>query len=191
MNLSPTIVPKSDQLNADDLIGGPLTIRINAVKSGNAEQPVSIYYDGDNGRPYKPSKGMRRVLVSMWGSDGAAYIGRRLTLYRDPTVTFGPDTTGGIRISHASDIVEPVELALTVKRGKRKPFVVEPLVAEKQPQFDLQSLFDVGEANARQGSKALREWWMTLPAAAKPTLKPKLDDSWKQLAEAADAKEAA
>lgn len=190
MNLSQTIVPKSDQLNADDLIGGPLTIKINAVKYGSTEQPVSIYYDGDNGRPYKPSKGMRRVLVAMWGIEGADYVGRRLTLYRDPTVTFGPDTTGGIRISHASDIAAPVELALTVKRGKRKPFIVEPLPVEKAAQFDVQSLLDLGEAKARQGSKALREWWMTLPAAAKHTLKAKLDESWKQLAEAADTKEA-
>jgi len=51
-------------------------------------------------------------------------------LYCDKTITFGPDTTGGIRISHASDISEPLEIALTVKRGKRRPFRVEPLVVD-------------------------------------------------------------
>ena len=63
MDLSQTIIPKSDQLNADDLIAGPRTIRITAVSTGNAEQPVVINYEGDNGRPYKPSKSMRRILV--------------------------------------------------------------------------------------------------------------------------------
>jgi hypothetical protein len=42
-----------------------------------------------------------------------------------PAVGFG---TGGIRISHATDISGPVTVALTVKRGKRKPFVVQSLV---------------------------------------------------------------
>lgn len=100
MDLSQTIIPKSDQLNADDLIGGTRTIRISSVSAGNAEQPVVIHFDGDNGRPYKPGKSMRRVLVCLWGNDSAAYIGRRLTLYRDPSVKFGGEDVGGIRISH-------------------------------------------------------------------------------------------
>lgn len=185
MNLSNTITPKSDQLNADDLIAGPRTIKITGVESGAAEQPVSIRYEGDNGRPYKPGKSMRRVLVHLWGSEGAAYVGRRLTLYRDPTITFGPDTTGGIRISHASDITEAQEMALTVKRGKRKPFRVEPLVAESVP-LDLAALMEMGEVKAKAGTKVLREWWLSLPTAARPSLKPTLDGEWKQLAEAAD-----
>lgn len=164
MNLSATIIPKSDQLNADDLIAGPRTIKITAVESGSAEQPVMIRYEGDNGRPYKPGKSMRRVLVTAWGSDGAAYVGRRLTLYCDKTITFGPDTTGGIRISHASDISEPLEIALTVKRGKRKPFRVEPLPAEKAatpppaPRA-LDELVAAGDAIAATGVDAYAQWW--------------------------------
>jgi hypothetical protein len=42
MNLENTIIPKSDQLNADDLIGGPRTITITGVKAGTPEQPVTI-----------------------------------------------------------------------------------------------------------------------------------------------------
>lgn len=181
MNLSTTIIPKSDQLNADDLLAGPRTIKITAVESGSAEQPVCIRYEGDNGRPYKPGKSMRRVLVGMWGSDGSAYLGRRLTLYCDKTVTFGPDTTGGIRISHASGITEPFELALTVKRGKRKPFRVEPMPASDT--VDIAALTELGAAKAREGLESLRAWWATLPASAKTALKPKLDGEWKQTAE--------
>jgi hypothetical protein len=191
MNLSNTIIPKSDQLNADDLIAGPRTIKITAVESGSSEQPVLIRYEGDNGRPYKPGKSMRRVLVAMWGSEGSAYVGRRLTLYCDKTITFGPETTGGIRISHASDISEPVELALTVKRGKRKPFRVEPLPAEhksgaENESFDVQTLSDVGDTKSHQGIAALQAWWGTLPSGAKKALKPKLDGEWKANAQAKD-----
>lgn len=183
MNLSSTIIPKSDQLNADDLLSGPRTIKITAVQAGNAEQPVSIHYEGDNGRPYKPGKSMRRVLVAMWGSEGSAYIGRSLTLYCDPEITFGPDKTGGIRISHATNIPEQMSIALTVKRGKRKPFTVQPLVIEQAPQVDIQALSDVGDTKAREGIDALKTWWSTLPAGAKTALKSKLDGEWKKTAE--------
>ena len=129
---------------------------------------------------------MRRVLVAMWGSEGSAYIGRRLTLYCDKEITFGPDKTGGIRISHASDIAETVEIALTVKRGKRKPFRVEPLAAEKAAEpVDLQALSDVGETKAREGLGSLKFWWTSLSPAVQKALKPKLDGEWKQLAERA------
>lgn len=103
-DLSATIDPKSNQMNADDLIGGPKTITITRVSANQSstEQPIAISYQGDNGKPYFPCKSMRRVLVSVWGKDGAAYAGRSLTLYRDPTVTWGGLAVGGIRISHMS-----------------------------------------------------------------------------------------
>jgi hypothetical protein len=170
MNLTNTIIPKSDQLNADDLISGPRTIRITGVEAGSAEQPVAIHYEGGTGRPYKPSKSMRRVLVAIWGTDGNAYVGRSLTIYRDPLIKFGGDAVGGIRISHASDIEETVCIALTESRGKRKPFRVQPLVAEKAPApaavsaGDLQALIDVGDSKAREGLDALGSWWKSLPA---------------------------
>lgn len=165
MNLTNTIIPKSDQLNADDLIAGPRTIKITAVEAGNsAEQPVTIRFAGDDGRPYKPGKSMRRVLVALWGAEGSAYVGRRLTLYCDKSITFGPDTTGGIRISHASDIAGTLELALTVKRGKRKMFRVEPLAPEKvlTAARALEELTKEGDTAASQGLDSLKSWWTKL-----------------------------
>ena len=136
MNLTNTIIPKSDQLNADDLLSGPRTVRITDVQAGSAEMPVHIHYEGDNGRPYKPGKSMRRVFVSMWGSDSKAYIGQRITLYCDPSVKFGGQAVGGIRISHATGIKETLHLALTETRGKRKAHKVEPLPADEPPAID-------------------------------------------------------
>lgn len=183
MNLSHTIIPKADQQNADDFISGPRTIRITEVRAGTTEQPVNIYFEGDGGRPYRPGKSMRRVLVEIWGADSAAYIGRRLTLFRDPDVKFGGDDVGGIRISHASDIAREVRMALTVTRGKRKPYSVEPLPAE-QP-VDLQSLTDTGGSKAKEGTAALRAWFTSLAPAARAAVKPTLDE-WKRIAEESD-----
>jgi len=133
-DLSRTIIPKSDQMNSDDLISGPITVTITkvAANEGTAEQPISIFYEGDGGKPYKPCKSMRRVMVQIWGSDGSKYPGRSMTLYRDPTVKWGGLEVGGIRISHMSDIDSQVTMALTATKSQRKPYIVKPLVMEKK-----------------------------------------------------------
>lgn len=127
MDMSTSIEPRSDQLNADDLIAGPRTVTIDRVSEGAAEQPFDFHLVETPGRAYRPSKTMRRVIVAGWGSDTRVFAGRRLTLYREPTIRFGKDEVGGIRISHMSHITGPLKLQLTVSRGKRDPFVVQPL----------------------------------------------------------------
>jgi hypothetical protein len=127
MDLTESIAPKSDQLNAEDLLTGPRTFTIEKVSAGNPEQPVNVHLVELPGRPYRPSKSMRRILVSAWGKDSSVYTGRRLTLYRDPEVTFGRDKVGGIKISHLSHIEKRMTVALTVTRGKRAMTAVEPL----------------------------------------------------------------
>ena len=133
MDMRPTITPKSDQLNADDLIAGPRTVTITGVKAAprSAEQPVAVYFEGDNGKPYMPCKSMRRVMVAVWGPDASQYAGRSMTLFRDPTVTWGGMEVGGIRISHMTDMEAPVVLALTATKKARKPHRVLPLVVAK------------------------------------------------------------
>lgn len=129
MDLADTIIPKSDQLNADDLIAGPMTIRISAVsRASTPEQPLSLAFDGDGGKPYKPCKSMRRVLIRCWGSDGTKWAGRSMSIYRDDRVRFGGAEVGGIRISHVSHIDGPIRLALTETKAKRVPYQVLPLV---------------------------------------------------------------
>lgn len=132
MDLTSSIIPKSDQLNADDLIAHPVTVTVKDVTQGTAEQPVNVNLVEYPGRPYKPSKSMRRVMVAAWGADTKNYAGRRLTLYRNPLIKFGGEAVGGIEISHASDIDKPVTIALTVSRGKRKDFTIKPLETTAQ-----------------------------------------------------------
>jgi hypothetical protein len=155
MDLTASIAPKSDQLNAEDFLTGPRTFTIESVTKGSAEQPFDFHLVEAPGRAYRPSKSMRRVLVTAWGSEGSVYAGRRLTLYRDPEVTFGRDKVGGIKISHLSDIDKPMSLALTVTRGKRAAHKVEPLIEAAPAQ---------GEPTADQVAACvvpgtLRDWW--------------------------------
>lgn len=127
MDISETTAPRSDQLNFDDVSASTVTVTISEVRAGSAEQPVEIHLAEFPGRPFKPSKSMRRVFVNAWGPDSKAYVGRRMTLYGDPSVKFGGQTVGGIRISHMSHISKKLTLALTVTRGKRAPYSVDPL----------------------------------------------------------------
>lgn len=132
-DLSPLAEPKSDQLNADDLIGGPITVTVTGVVHGpDAQQAVEIQLAGH--KPYRPCKSMRRVLIAVWGPRPAEWPPQaRMTLYRDPGVKFGGMEVGGIRISHMSGIDQPVSLALTVTRAKRMRYTVQPLAGEERP----------------------------------------------------------
>lgn len=153
-NLRDTIVPKSDQLNADDLIGATRDITITAVRRGESpDQPVSIHYDGDSGRPYKPCKSMRRVMIHAWGDDGRAWVGERVRLYCDPEVMFGGVKVGGIRISHMTGIPSTQHISLTQTRGKRKPYTVEPLTIPAYPVADFDKNFPKWAAAIREGKK--------------------------------------
>ena len=128
IDISHTIVPKSDQLNADRLIASPLTItvtRVTAAASG--DQPVSIFYEGDKGRPYKPCLTMRKLLAFAWTENAATWIGRAMTLYHEPSVTWGGAEVGGIRISHMSDIPKNIKVSLAKSKAKKELISVQKM----------------------------------------------------------------
>ncbi len=167
-DLSATLDAKVDQLTADELLGGPRTITVTRV-SGNDDpaQPISISFKGDNGKPFKPCLTMRRLLVGVWGPDGSKYVGRSMTVYRDPEVAFGGIKTGGVRISHVDGLTEKKTLNLTKTRGKKAPIVVQPLrasAAEKPvttTPFDF-ALFEAivsDELETATDASELTTWW--------------------------------
>jgi len=127
MDITDTLAPKSDQLNAEDLLTGPRTVTVEKVTKGSVEQPVDIHLVEFPGRPFRPSKTVRRIIVTAWGPEASNYTGRKMTLYRDPEIKFGPDKVGGIRVSHLSHIDKPLIISLTETRGRRKPHRIEPL----------------------------------------------------------------
>jgi hypothetical protein len=102
MDITESLAPTSDQLDAIELIGRPRTFTIGSVTAGNAEQPIQVELL-EFPRVWRPSKGMRRVLAAGWGVDAKTWVGHRLTLFFDPNVSFGKERTGGTRISHMSD----------------------------------------------------------------------------------------
>lgn len=134
IDMSKFVEAKSDQLNADDLIGAPRTITITRVTGNDGDQPVSIFYHGDNGKPFKPCKTIRRILMGVWGRYANEYIGKSMTIYRDDSVQFGGLATGGIRISHMSDIDKETVVVVMKSKGKKAGVKILPLVQEQRQQ---------------------------------------------------------
>lgn len=135
MDLTRSIEPNSSQVNADDLIASDRTVTITGVESGSAEQPVFVHLQEIPDRTWRPSKSMRRVLVAAWGPEASNYVGRRVTLTRNPDITFGREKVGGIEVAAMSHLDRPLTVALTATRGKRKNFTVQPL-PDVAPQRD-------------------------------------------------------
>ena len=132
LDISDTIAPNSDQLDAVDLLSGPRVFTIEGVSRGNSEQPVQIKL-AEFPRVWRPGKSMRRVLVAIWGPDASAYVGRRLTLFCDPEVRFGGAAVGGVRIQAMSHMPKKKSVPLLVSRGKSAMWPVEPLADDVQP----------------------------------------------------------
>ena len=136
------IAAKSDQINAADLAGGQsLIITVRSVRPGPdaVQQPWEIV--SDHPTVYRPCKTMRRVIIGCWGGvvqrphptepgkfvdelDWSSWVGKRIELHTDPTVRFGTDVTGGIRIRALSGLRQAWSQSLPVSRGKVVKFVV-------------------------------------------------------------------
>lgn len=167
MDITDTLAPTSDQLDAIDLrTSGPRTFTVTGASKGNPEQPVQIAL-AEFDRVWRPSKGMRRVLAAAWGTDASAWTGHRVTLFCDDTVTFGKERPGGVRISHLSHIAKALDVPLMVTRGKSAIYTVQPLLESSTDPAS--ALKDTGHAGDVEPSieaiaectdlGVLRDWW--------------------------------
>lgn len=139
MDVTQAIAPRSDQLNAEDFLPaderGARTFTISDVRAGTTEQPIRVHLlEGPEGRPWSPAKTMSKLMRIAWGKESDNWIGKRVTLYCDPDIMFGPMKMGGIRISHMSGIGRtPMTANLATTRGKRAPWTVHPLPDDAPP----------------------------------------------------------
>lgn len=182
IDVTKAIEPKSDQTNADSLLSGPRTIKIRDIAyDPTAEtQKLWIYYDGDDGKPWKPCRTTARCLVAIWGPDASKWIGLSCTIYCDQDVQFGGAKVGGIRVSHMEGLTSARTLMLTKTRGKKGATVIKPLEVTtpkpKQPdtpaptvdRTELQRQSDAAKSMTPDDKKA---WWDGLTADEKAVVK--------------------
>lgn len=158
-DISDTLTPKSDQLDAVDLLDGPREFTITKVDvRPTAEQPVTVHL-AEFPRPWKPGKNMRRVLAYCLGNDSSKWIGQRVVLFYDGSVAYAGQEVGGVRISHLSGISGVKKAPIIPTRGKAATWTVQPLRdAPTPPPTD-------GDTDARV--TALRQEWKTADDARK------------------------
>lgn len=133
-NIAHTLVAKSDQLNAADLIGGEKLLKITSVDVKSASD-VWVHYEGENGRPWKTSLTARRILARLWTEESDNWIGHTVAVHCDPTVVYAGEEVGGIRPHAATGIDSERVIKLKERRGpKPKTFKIVPLRLDSSPQ---------------------------------------------------------
>lgn len=174
IDLSDTIKAKSDQLNASE-IAGEKTIKITKATKTSGDQPVSIFYEGDEGKPYKPCLSMRRVIAFLWG-EKVDMTGRSITLVCDPTVVWAGEEVGGIRIKAMSHIKKKTKVVTRASKHKTKTYEIEPLEVETQPKPDAKELHKAAKAWAEKGEDAYKEFFMGLTNDERAAIQDKHED---------------
>lgn len=128
-DISETLVPNSNQLDNIDLRDSPpriFTVTRVDVRPAGTDQPVSVHL-AEFDRPWKPGKNMRRVLAYCWSRESDNWVGKRVELFADESITFGRETPGGTRISRLSGIDGPKNAPILISQGKSGTYRVEPL----------------------------------------------------------------
>lgn len=140
-DVSMAMQAKSDQLNYDDIGSREMILHVTEVRVSSTEQPVSIFYQGCNNKPYKPSKGMIRLISEAWGAESDNWIGKSIKIYGDPTVVWAGQAVGGIRIKAFSHIDKNgISAFVALTRGKRRKVTIEYLDTEPPAkEFDTQA----------------------------------------------------
>ncbi len=131
MDISAALVAKSDQLNASDLTGAPIVATIAAVTVRRGEaKPVVIDLAGMDGRPWKPSKGMLRVIARAWGTESDAWVGRSVKLVNNPEVIYAGERVGGVEVVAMSHLdaafTEPVRISQKKVKQHTVSVLAEP-----------------------------------------------------------------
>jgi hypothetical protein len=120
---------KGDFISAAELGDRRVTMTIARIastkmddekKKKEVEKPVMYFKEVERGLIY--CKTIGHCVAAMFGDNDDKWIGKRITIYNDPTITYGPDTVGGIRIAGSPDI--PKALTVRIKFPKKKAFEV-------------------------------------------------------------------
>jgi hypothetical protein len=160
MDITEALAPKSDQLDAIELVE-PRTFTVDTgsrLGTRDGRAVVEIRLVGLD-RVWRPSKGMLDVLADCWGKDGSNWVGRHVRVYNDKDVMFGKEKRGGTRISHLSHIDGPRDVMIRASgAGRTQTWHVEPLPAWltdlEQAGTDINAIAQLGQQATQAGAPA-------------------------------------
>ena len=148
-DISHTLVAKSDQLNAGDL-AAPIVVTVRGVRVTSEDQPVVVDI-GDDYRPWKPCKGMRRLLARAWGTNTDAWSGHRVELFNDERAMWAGEAVGGIRVSAMSGIARATSYNMRTSKKGTQRYEIAPLERGPAPLSQADALAKFTEYAAGKG----------------------------------------
>lgn len=165
MDISQLIAPDSDEMVAADLIGSPpqvfTIVEVTETVREKGKRVANIRLEGFP-RPWRPGKGMSRVMADNWGRETQGWIGRQVELYGDPDVYFGNEKTGGVRISRLSGISKPKTTRTNPRSGKNSSWTVQPL--PYAPAAPTPEPLTNAMIACCTDQEQLKDWWHKYPA---------------------------
>lgn len=97
--------PDTEYFGGQDLpnLQAEITVTIKAyaiesVRTASATSKKGVLYFNENIKPLIVNKSKLKPIVAKYGFETDAWIGKQVTLFFDPTVKFGKELTGGIRV---------------------------------------------------------------------------------------------
>lgn len=97
--------PETEFFGGQDLpnLQAEITVTIKAyaienVRTASATSKKGVLYFQENIKPLIVNKSKLKPIVAKYGFETDAWIGKQVTLYFDPTVRFGKELTGGVRV---------------------------------------------------------------------------------------------
>jgi hypothetical protein len=191
LDVTKAMEPKADQLNGDDFLTGSRTVKIRDVTVDNTrEQKVWVFVEGEPKKPWKPSKTYLRVLTLIWETaDASQWIGRELTLYRDPEILWGGAKVGGIAVSHMDGLDRPKTVSVAKTRNTKQSITIQPLVTKDAPKIDVEAVNAAARAEASKGKAAFIKWYQSNAKTRDALTKPIMAEL-KETADKFDAKQA-
>lgn len=80
-------------------------------------------------RPWLYCKTAGHCLASLFGPDDDNWVGKRVTLYADPSVVFQSEQVGGIRIAGSPDIAKTLKVRIKFPKKRAIELELQPTKA--------------------------------------------------------------
>ena len=131
---------------------------------GNTRVGKMVIYFRETDKGFVPSRTVAECLGAMFGEDVGGWQGRRVRLYKDPTIRVGKQTKGGIRVAGSPDIPHDMRVSVKLPQRRAKTYDLKrfgdpcPLGEALRAQKLIGADYDTWAALAGRPS-----WWMTPP----------------------------
>lgn len=118
------LLTPSKYIKGVEFMGKDITRKILGVKlellerDDNTSENKGVVTLEDEEKGWVINVTNKKALVKMFGTETDGWIGKRITLWFDPQVKIGRETTGGIRVRGSPDIDGPISFEMKLARKK-------------------------------------------------------------------------